>query len=388
MISLLDVAERTHRGPKMGEMEWNMGLFQKMNELTQRYEITVPENTWDSFCNEDEALVDRALQAAVAFLVEMGTYCIQTERAVRFTEEEIWESLKASPRQFTIGQGDDERVFGQGRTDLPQGKSSAYLHGPFEDEIALDVIKCYVRTTGADLLEGYNFRKLDGHEIHGVPMEVAAAKRQVARLREAFRQIGRPGMAAVFYPISTADAVLTAPIDPEKGLRPTDCILLSPLPDAKLDLDHLTAAIVHEQYGTRGRNGGGYSIAGGFCGGLAGTIIETIAKGILAWMTLRDVFNGGGVGNTLSMRQKRIVVQPILDWGSSVCSQALAKINPLWGGRGYSTSAGIGSSSGPGSETHLWEIAMGAIGAGASGGQASGARWAHHHGDERASHTL
>jgi hypothetical protein len=266
-------------------------------------------------------------------------------------------------------------VHGQGPISLPRYRGTGYLHGPFEDEIALDVIKCYVQALGVDGLEGYNFRQLDGHEIHGVPLEVAAAKRQVARLREAFRQLGRPGMVAIFYPISTADAVLTAAIDPVKGLRPTDGVLLSPLPDAKLDLDHLTAAIVHEQYGTRGINGGNYSMAGGFCGGIAGAIIETIAKAILAWMTLRDVFNGGGIGNTLSMRQKRIVVQPILDWGSSVCAQALGRLNPLWGGRGRSTSGGIGSSSGPGSRTHLWELSMGAIGAGVFGGAPGGGRW-------------
>jgi hypothetical protein len=346
-----------------------------MNELAQRFEITVPANSWDHYYNDDDALAERALQAGIAFLVETGTYCIQTQRAVRFTEQEIHDAVAASPRQVVIGEGDDARVFGKGPIDLPPMRQTQYLHGPFEDEIAVDVAKCYILTTGCDYLEGYNFRKIGGHEIHGVPLEVAAARRQVEQLRRAFDEIGRPGMGVIFYPISTADAVLTAAIDPAKGLRPTDGVMLSPLPDAKLDLDHLTAAIIHEQYGTRGKNGGGYSMAGGFCGGIAGAIIETIAKGIVAWMTLRDVINFGGIGNTLSMRQKKIVVQPILDWGSSVCSQALGQLNPLWGGRGRGTSAGIGSSSGPGSRTHLWELSMGAIGAGVFGGQGSGGRW-------------
>jgi hypothetical protein len=375
MLSLLEVAERTRQGPRMADMDWNMGLYAKMNELAQRYEIEVPPNSWDHFHNEDDALAERALQAGIAFLVESGTYCIQTERAVRFTEAEIRESVAASPRQVVMGEGDEARVMGEGPIDLPPMRGTQYLHGPFEDEIVGDVAKCYIETIGCSYLEGYNYRQLDGREIHGVPLEVAAAKRQVARLRRAFEELGRPGMALVFYPISTADAVLTAPIDPFKGLRPTDGILLSPLPDAKLDMDHLTAAIIYEQYGAVAKNGGGYSMAGGFCGGIAGAIIETIAKAIVAWMTLRDVINGGGIGNTLSMRQKNVVVQPILSWGSSVCAQALAKLNPLWGGNGWNTSAGIGSSSGPGSHTHLWEIAMGAIGAGAIDREPSGNRW-------------
>ena len=375
MLSLLDVAERTRQGPKMPEMQWNMSLFEKMNELSQRFDLTVPPNSWDHYHNGDDALAERALQAGIAFVVESGTYCIQTERAVRFTEEEVHESVAESPRQVVMGEGDDARVLGSGPIDLPPLRGTGYLHGPFEDEIAIDVAECYLRTIDCDYLEGNNYRRLDGREIFGVPMEVAAAKRQIARLREAFRRVGRPGMAAVFYPISTADAVLVAAIDPDRGLRPTDGILLSPLPDAKLDLDHLTAAIIHEQYGTRCKNGGGFAIAGGYCGGIAGAIIEAIAKAILAWMTLRDAINSGGVGNTLSIRQKKIVVQPILNWASSVSSQALGKLNPLWGGTGWGSSAGIGSSSGPGSRTHLWELSMGAIGAGILGTSASGGRW-------------
>jgi methylamine---corrinoid protein Co-methyltransferase len=375
MISLLEVAERARKGPRMSEMDWNMGLFQKMNELAERYQINVPEDSWDCFCNDDDALAQRALEAGIAFLVERGAYCIQTERIIQFTEAEVRQAITESPRQVVLGEGDDARVFGPGPSPLPRLHDTPYLHAPFEDEIALDVIRCYVEALGVDCLEGYNFRQLDGYEIHGVPMEVAAARRQVARLREAFRQLGRPGMAAIYYPISTADAVLIAPIDAQNGLRPTDGILLSPLPDAKLDLEHISAAIVHADYGTRGKNGGNFSMAGGFCGGIAGAIIESIAKGILAWIALHDEFTSGGIGNLLSMRQKVIKVQPILSWGSSVCAQALAKANPLWGGRGYSTAAGIGGSSGPGSRSHLWEIALGAIGSGVQGGQGAGGRW-------------
>ena len=36
MLGLLDVAERTRQGPKMAETDWNMGLFEKMNELTPK----------------------------------------------------------------------------------------------------------------------------------------------------------------------------------------------------------------------------------------------------------------------------------------------------------------------------------------------------------------
>ena len=36
MLSLLDIAERSQSGPKMSEMDWDMGLFHKMTELANQ----------------------------------------------------------------------------------------------------------------------------------------------------------------------------------------------------------------------------------------------------------------------------------------------------------------------------------------------------------------
>jgi len=70
MLNLLDIAERMQRGPKMDENVWNMGLFQKMNELTERYQLFYPKDA--PVFNLDEGMADRAFRAAVDFLVETG----------------------------------------------------------------------------------------------------------------------------------------------------------------------------------------------------------------------------------------------------------------------------------------------------------------------------
>ena len=373
MISLLEVAERARKGPKMAEMDWNMGLFAKVGELVERFQIQVPmEDSWDYFFNEDDALSQRALDAGMAFLAESGCYCLQTERVLSFSMAELRQAVSEIPQQVLVGEGDDRRSFGVGPSLVPKGIGTGALHGPFEDEIALDVARTFVECLQIDYIQSYNFRQLDGREIHGVPMEAAAAKRALSRMREAVRQAGRPGMCIFYYPISTADAVLTAPIDPDKGLRPTDGVLLSTLPDVKLDLDMLTAAIVYEDYGPAALNTGGGTPVGGFCGGIAGAIVETVAKVILGWLVFRDVFGGGGVRDMRSARAERFKVQPIYSWASSVTAQALGRLSPLWGGRGLSTSGGVGFRSGPGTRTHLWELAMTNIGLGVTGGHPSG----------------
>ena len=93
MIGLYEVAERASAGSRMGEMEWNMGLFKKMLELVQRYNLKYSGP--DLFLDVDEDYVDRAFDAAVDFVVEMGIYCVTSNRVIKFTEDEVREGLKA-----------------------------------------------------------------------------------------------------------------------------------------------------------------------------------------------------------------------------------------------------------------------------------------------------
>jgi methylamine--corrinoid protein Co-methyltransferase len=378
MISQLEIAERAATGPRMLEMDWNMGLFEKMNELVERYEITVPaESSWDFWHNRDRDLADRALEAGIRFLAEAGAYCLQSERVVHFTEEEIRAAIAEVPRRVVIGEGSDARVYGErAPEELAATKGTGILHAPYEDQIAVDVARTFIESLDLDIIEGYNFRHLDGREIFGVPMEVAAARRQVARMRQAVELAGKPGMGIFYYPISTADAVLTAPIDPLKGLRTTDGVLLSLLPDVKLDLDMLAASIVYSDYGAVIRNGGGDTAAGGFCGGVAGAIVASVAKTILGWIAYRGVLaHGAEVRDIRTPRRTTIRVQPIYGWASSVCSQAVSRVSPVWAGSAFNTLGGIGFCSGPGTRTHLLEIAMASIGSGVAGGPGVAPLW-------------
>ncbi len=60
MLSLLDIAERIQKGPKMEENAWNMALFKKMNQLTEDYSLKYPGG--DAFFNTDES-EDRSRRA-------------------------------------------------------------------------------------------------------------------------------------------------------------------------------------------------------------------------------------------------------------------------------------------------------------------------------------
>jgi len=162
-------------------------------------------------------------------------------------------------------------------------------------------------------------------------------------------------MAIAYYPINTRAAVMIAPIDPDNGLRPTDGILLSVLPDVKVEQDYLTAAIVWDEYGGFKVNGGGGGFVGGFAGGFGGAIIEAIAKSLTGFMVYRDTLCATGIYDVTTTTTNRLSANARLSWANSVVFQALHRHTDTI------CFAGEGHSSGPGTETHLWELAFTAI---------------------------
>ncbi|MCL4369606.1 MAG: monomethylamine:corrinoid methyltransferase [Chloroflexi bacterium] len=350
MISLLDVAERAQKGPKMDDMTWNMSLFHKMNELARRYDICVPSDC--SYFNEDEAILDRVFQAGIDFLVERGVYCVTTSRVIQFTRDEVLQAIRESIPAVPVGCGRDVRVMRQRRIEEHDELNQVpALHAPYSEELAPLAVKNYAQIATADYLEGFNFKVTDGREIFGLPMEAYAARREVAWLREGIRKAGRPGMGIAFYPITTRAAVLVAPMDPDYGLRRTDGVLLTVLPELKVEQDMLTAAIVYNDYGcfVIGAAGG---TAGGFVGGLEGAMIEGVARGITGWMCYHDVINGGGASKVGPKMATRLGVDRQSSWASSVVCQVLnTRFHTILYSGGYTLS-------GPGTETALVERAV------------------------------
>jgi hypothetical protein len=353
MLSLLDIAERIQKGPKVDENNWNMGLFAKMDELAKKYELGYPDD--GSFFNMDDGVADRAFQAAIDFLTENGAYCVSTGRVIQFTRSEILSTIEAIPAELTVGRGSDTRVLRKRRLEEKEAINHCPgHHAPWSEEFAPWVVKNFAQIPSADYLEGFMFADVDGREIHGVPMEAYAARREAAWLREGIRKAGRPGMAIAYYPINTRAAALLAPLDEECGIRSTDGILLSVLPDVKVEQDYIAAAIVYEERGCFRVNGGGAGFVGGFAGGLEGAIIEGVVKPLVGFLIYRDNITYAGVGAMRATRGGEIMgVNPRGCWATSVVCQALNRnTNFIYFGGG----AGTGGDPGSGTETRLWSL--------------------------------
>jgi methylamine---corrinoid protein Co-methyltransferase len=351
MLSLLDIAERSQKGPKVEEKSWDMGLFRKMGELSKKYGITYPKD--ETFFNLDDALADRAFQAALEFLSETGIYCLTTGRVIHFSREEVLTAINEIPKEIIVGEGRDARIIKQIKVgEREHIHQCPGHHAPFSEELASLVVKNFAQIQSGDYLEGFNFNKVDGREVFGMPIEVYAARRELSWLREGLRKAGRPGMAIAYYPISTRSAVLIAPMDPDYGLRRTDGILLSTLPDIKMEHDLLTAAIVYQDYGCFKVNGGATGLVGGFCGGPEGALIEGIVKAIAGFLVYHDTLCCTGVGNLGITTTKKMSYGPHQSWAGSVVHQALHRHTNTICFNAEPFAAG------PGTEIFLWELAF------------------------------
>ena len=91
MLQFWEVADRAiSTGPLMKMKEFDLKLFKVATQLVEKYGIIYdPKVPIPS----DDDLADRLFEAGVKLYSALGTYCIDTERLIQFTEEEIREAL-------------------------------------------------------------------------------------------------------------------------------------------------------------------------------------------------------------------------------------------------------------------------------------------------------
>lgn len=321
LISLVEVAERSMNGPRMDDMEWNMGLFKKSEELKGKCRIPEPAEG-DLFCY-DEELADRAFDAGVELLSSLGLYCVSNSRIVGLSRDEVLDSVKALPSETNVGEGRDTRTFSKrGIEDSNPPKIVGGLHGPVPEHLVRVIPKCFAEIPQSDMIEGFNMVTIDGREVHGIPIAAYTARREASLLREAVQAAGRPGMPLALYPIHTDAAAMIAPLDPEHGLRRTDGAIFSVLPDLKIEFGFLTAAIIYEEYGAFKENRG---ITGSFFTSVGGCVIGSIAHAIASWVAYRNRLIGFGAGrpglSSLPSAPRRRISDGV--WPSSLAHMAL-----------------------------------------------------------------
>lgn len=364
---LMELVQRSEEGPYMKEKKYDLVLAKRVMKLVQEYDLVYdPEVLVPS----DDDLADRLYQASVELLAELGVYNQSTQRRILFSEQEIEQAVAAAPSAVRLGTGRDaviERHRGVEDSE-PCVMHSGPTGTPTSEEYHPLILQSCAQEPLVDCLGHGSVSTYHGQMIiPNTPLEIFASRRDAVQAREAIRKAGRPGMHIedIAVPLTCAGKIAT--FDPAAGLRPSDGLLVSQLPELKTDYDQLSRVAYMQTAGIHIVDLM-TPLIGGLGGGAQGTAIITVAShlmGVLCYdvsyhfmghMSLQWSHNTGPMGL----------------WIQAVSGQALARNTPVVSVNDLYPRAGLGT------PELLWEIAAGAMigavcglhqhGAGATGG--------------------
>ena len=186
--------------------------------------------------------------------------------------------------------------------------------------------------------------------IPSTPLEILAAQRDAVQARESIRKAGRPGMHIedMALPLTCAGKIST--FMPENGMRTSDALLVSQMPELKTDYDQLSRVAYLSSVGMHIVDLM-TPLIGGLGGGAQGTAIVTVASHILG-VLLYDVSYHFMGHMSLQLSHN---TGPMGLWIQAVAGQALSRNTPMVSVNDLYTRAGLGT------EQIFWEIAAGAM---------------------------
>jgi len=350
MVTLLDVIERALTGKPCAEREYDLKVFSsKLKEVVKEYDIKYDPNTP---IPSDNSLADDVFNAAFDFYSEVGTYCTDTGRIIKFDENEVKERLKTAPSQLVFGEGADARTLIPRK---PESKTQPWCFigaggAPVSsEEIFSKLVESYGAISLANSITTPALTSVSGIRIRpGTPLEILGTIRNIVLAREALRRAGRPGLPIMnsLATASTAVALNTA-LHSNYGLRKTDGYFVAVISELKTNFDLLNKVCALQSLGYGGICAENSPLLGGYCGGPEGTAIAAVAGHFMGTLVYQA---GWHLPFPLHINYACNSTKELL-WVTSVFAQAISRNTSLLSIHLNYTAAG------PCTEMCLYEIA-------------------------------
>jgi len=360
MVNLLEIIDRSLEGPFTSENDFDLNIFvPKLREVVEKYKIKYdPENPLS--CDDDMA--DRVFKAGIELFAQVGVYCTDTERIIKFTEEEILEGLAEAPCSPVFGEGSDAKalVARKPESDITPwcflGSGGAAVSNERLFESILEAYASFLPL--ANSITAPTITHIEGRIVRTKsPLEIIACMRSSTLAREALRKGGRPGLP-IMNSIASAGSDTAKIAGSQFGLRPSDGWLIGTSAEMKINFERLNEIAYVKHLG-------GHVVAetapilGGYCGGPEGTAVANVAYHLIAILLMK-----GSCQLTFPIHVNFgcTSVRDIL-WVSSVSSQAISRNSH------FPSFINIYVAAGPMTEMCLYEIAavvMNAVVSGAS----------------------
>lgn len=276
-MNYLEVTNRALTGPPCKEKEYDLRVFyKKLQEVIKHYGIAYdPTNPIPL----DNSLVDHLFNAAMDFYVDVGTYCLDTERIIKFTREEVKDAVRSSLPSVQFGEGRNAKTLVSRKPEStvpPWVSAGAVGIGVSDEEIFSSLMRAYVTYVPLmDSLCTASLVSIDGVPVRlGDPTEIEGSMRTVMLTKEALRASSRPGLAI-------ANGVATAVSDKAtiaggSLLGPGDAIEIGSIAEMKIDFS-LMNKVAYAISTNKNIWAGAGPLLGGYCGGPEGLAVTVVA---------------------------------------------------------------------------------------------------------------
>jgi methylamine--corrinoid protein Co-methyltransferase len=289
MVQILDIMEKALDGPPISENDYQLRRYApKVQEKVREYKIKFdPETPIPS----DNSLADDLFEAGIELLVDVGAYCMSTNRIIPFTESEVREGLRNAPSKVFFGEGRDRKAMVSRK---PEDKTPPWCllgaaGGPVaSDESFLALMEGFAEIPLTDSITTPAITKVSGMRVRPAsPLELFATMRNATLAREACNRVGREGKP-LMNTLATAESAisLAAAMQPRYGLRPSDGFMIASMDPMKVDFDRLNKVVMASSMGAP--VGMDFSpLMGGYSGGPEGTALGTVASHMMGVLTLQ-----------------------------------------------------------------------------------------------------
>jgi methylamine--corrinoid protein Co-methyltransferase len=358
VVSFLEVLDRAHSGPVCEVEKWDKHIIPThVKEKLREHGLTKTCDPANSV-NTDDTLADEFWKAGFEFAADTGMLCLDTERTIKFTEEELKEAIRyQAPSEITIGEGTEKLVVKARKPEDPQPPLFRSGFGVVSEEHYMELMQAMASLKIIDLVTPLTTSTLHGRPIlAGSPYESLAGINEAAKVKEALRRAGRLGAPIIGVALSPTEYGLLGGYGALHGYARSDMGLALAVTELKTSY-----GLLHKVVRIQGNGsyiyGGHWSMIGGYVGPPEGAALAAVAAVLLQLLVHRcalisgviyDVRYGGNVGRDAL-------------WAASVAEQAVSRNTHLLIG-------GVTSQvSGPCTREVLYEMAAGALEQVASG---------------------
>ena len=291
---MLEILDRAHHGPLCTEKEWNTKIIP--TSISQKLKEHGLQNTYDpnNIVNTDDALADEFFKAGFELALEMGFFCVETERIIRVTQDELRFALRNAPSEIVFGEGRDRVVMKHRQMEDPYPPIvDASLGIVVSEDIWVQLMQGIVQNREIDVFEGGSLSTIFGHHIlGGSPYETLAGRYEAQLKREVLWRAGRPGMCTDGVISSTTEYGQLGGYGVAGGFDPAKSTAIILIPN-EMSTNYITFhKVIHSvNCGSRKRLCMA-SMIGGYPGGPEGIALSQIAGFLLQFAIHEADFAG------------------------------------------------------------------------------------------------